>query len=111
MKIESTEAKRYDWDQCKSWNYKLTHLDPKRSVVYAEVTGDHGDASSQDLERIYYIVDGNAEFTVGSEVALVSRGDVLTIPPHTIVVTTPFPVLLSNSFFSWSSGIIEAERL
>jgi len=83
MKIESTEAKRYDWDQCKSWNYKLTHLDPKRSVVYAEVTGDHGDASSQDLERIYYIVDGNAEFTVGSEVALVSRGDVLTIPPHT----------------------------
>lgn len=37
MHITKQDSKTQNWDQVKSWNYKLPHLDPKKSVVYAQV--------------------------------------------------------------------------
>lgn len=83
MKITQSQSVYQDWDETKSWNYKLNHLKPYQSIVYAEVTNDHGEVHTNDVERIYYIVDGQGEFVVDGKITQVSRGDVFTIPPKT----------------------------
>lgn len=83
MKISHKDNIRHDWDRVRSWNYKLQHLDPKQSVVYAELDGDHGEVSTNNQERIYYILDGEGEFTINGEVTKVEKLDVITVPPHT----------------------------
>lgn len=84
MKITQSQSVREDWDQTKTWNYKLKHLSPYQSVVYAEITNDHGEVHTNDIERIYYIIDGAGEFVVGDEITKVEKGDVFTVPSHTI---------------------------
>ncbi len=83
MKITQHQSTRQDWDQTKSWNYKLKNLSPYQSVVYAEIQNDHGEVHSNDIERIYYIIDGEGEFVYNSETISVIKGDVITIPPRT----------------------------
>lgn len=83
MKIEKENAIREDWDEVKSWNYKLPQLEPRMSVVYAELEGDHSLVHTEDLERIYFIIDGQGEFDIGQEKINVNAGDVVTIPPKT----------------------------
>ena len=83
MKIDRNQAIKEDWDEVKSWNYKLLHLDPKMSVVYAELEGDHGLVHTNDLERVYYIIEGKGEFIFNNEKILVDTGSVITIPPKT----------------------------
>ncbi len=84
MYISKEEAKREDWDSVKSWNYKLPHLAPKMSVVYAEVVGEHGEVSAKDSEWVYYIIEGSGKFTIGGVVTDVSAGDVITVPPNAV---------------------------
>ena len=84
MKITKTQAIRHDWDQTKSWNYKLRHLNPYQSIVYAEITNDHGEVHTNDAERIYYIVDGDGEFIISGAIIMVTKGDVFTVPAHTV---------------------------
>lgn len=83
MKISQKQAIREDWNQVKSWNYKLNHLFPKMSVVYAELDGDHGQVHTKDFERIYYILDGKGEFDIQGKKTGVQKSDVITVPPHT----------------------------
>jgi len=84
MKITQKQSIREDWDQTKSWNYKLKHISPYQSIVYAEITNDHGEVHTNDIERIYYIIDGDGEFVIDSEVTKVAKGDVFTVPPKTV---------------------------
>ena len=84
MKITQDQSIRQDWDQTKSWNYKLKHVNCYQSVVYAEVVNDHGEVHTNDVERIYYIVDGEGEFVIGKDLTKVAKGDVFTIPPHPV---------------------------
>ena len=83
MKISKQDSVRQDWDDVRSWNYKLKHLDKYQSVVYAELDGDHGEVNTTDLERVYYIIAGQGEYINDGKTTLVSAGDVITIPPHT----------------------------
>ncbi len=83
MKVQKQNAVRHDWDQIKTWNYKLPHLKDYQSVVYAEVKGDHGQVTTSNLQRIYYIIDGQGEFDLSGEVISVQSGDVMTIPANT----------------------------
>lgn len=83
MKITKKESIRENWDKVKSWNYKLDHLSPKMSVVYAELEDTHGKVSTKEIERIYYIINGQAEFIINNKKTLVKKGDVITIPPKT----------------------------
>ncbi len=85
MKIKKSETNREDWDQVRSWNYKLKGVKGSyQSVVYAELDGIHGEVATGDVERVYYILSGKGEFKVGEEKISVEVGDVLTIPPNTI---------------------------
>lgn len=85
MKVTIDQAKREDWDKVKSWNYQLPHLSPKRSVVYAELEGVHGEVESGELERVYYIMEGEGEgeFVINGESILIKAGEVITVPPNT----------------------------
>lgn len=83
MKISSSQAIRQDWDKVKSWNYKLTNISPKMSVVYAELEGDHGEVKTKDIERVYYILDGKGEFIFGGKTIKVQKSDVIIVPPKT----------------------------
>jgi len=65
----------------KSWNYKLKNLN--KSVVYAEIVGEHGETETTDVERIYYIVGGRGEFEYLNKKFAVDEGDVITIPVKT----------------------------
>lgn len=84
MKIAKTQATREDWDEVRSWNYKLPiELSGYQSVVYAELDGDHGSVNTEDTERIYFVIAGSGEFTFNGEAIDVEAGDVLTVPPNT----------------------------
>lgn len=83
MYISRDNSKREDWDKVKSWNYKLPHLSPKLSVVYAEVEGEHGEVTTRESEWIYYIIEGNGKFIINGETTKVSGGDVITVPAKT----------------------------
>ena len=81
MKISNNTSVREDWDDVKSWNYRLDSQN--RSVVYAELAGVHGEVKSKDVERIYYIVSGKGEFYIDGKIVTVESGDVLTVPMQT----------------------------
>lgn len=83
MKISKEQSIRHDWENVKSWNYKLTDFSPKQSVVYAELEGDHGEVHTEGVERIYYILDGEGEFNIEGKVTTVGKEDVITVPPKT----------------------------
>lgn len=83
MKITKKESIRQDWDQVKSYNYKLKHLSNYQSVVYAQLDGDHGEVSTKELERVYFIIDGKGEFDIAGIKTQAGQGDVITVPPHT----------------------------
>lgn len=82
-KISKYQSKQQDWDQVKSWNYKInTPLTPN-SVVYAEIQGEHGEVITGDREYIYYILSGTGKFISQDEEIQVGEGDVIVIPPQT----------------------------
>jgi len=83
MKISKKQSIKENWDKVKSWNYKLKHLSKYQSVVYAELDGDHGEVETKEVERIYYVIEGDGFFEIGNEEIKVSQGDVVTVPPHT----------------------------
>lgn len=83
MKISKQDAKRQDWDKVRSWNYKLRHLEKYQSVIYAELDGDHGEVATNDVERVYFILEGEGEFDIAGEITQVKQNDVITVPPHT----------------------------
>lgn len=83
MQIEKINSIKKDWDKVKSFNYKLPHLNPPKSVVYAEIEGEHGEVTTRDSEWIYYIIEGSGIFTIAGKDFEVNSGDVVTIPANT----------------------------
>jgi quercetin dioxygenase-like cupin family protein len=80
-KITSRGAFRHDTDALKGWYYQLPEVDGGKSVIYVEVTGDHGQRVIKDKPRIYYVFEGEGEFTVNGETTTANQGDLIVIPP------------------------------
>ena len=83
MYIPNDKAIREDWDEVRSWNYKLQHLSPQKSIVYAEIKNEHGEVTTKESEWIYYIIEGKGTFIINNEATNVSAGDVITVPANT----------------------------
>lgn len=84
MKISKNQAICQDWDKVKSRNYKLKHLSNKyQSVVYAQLNGDHGEVSTKDIERVYFIIEGSGKFIINEKIIQIEAGDIITVPPRT----------------------------
>ena len=80
-KIAQKDAYRHDTQAQKGWYYQFPDVEGGRSVIYSEVTGDHGQRVIGEKPRIYYIFAGEGEFTVNGETTIAVSGDVIIIPP------------------------------
>lgn len=81
-KISQKEAYKNETDAVKGCYYELPDVDGGRSIIYAEVTGDHGQRTVGTKPRIYYIIAGEGEFIINDEFTMGTLGDVIVIPPH-----------------------------
>lgn len=62
--------------------YQLPEINGGTTVAYAEFRGEHGQRTIGDRSRIYYILDGSAEFEVNGEKFLAEKDDTVAIPAH-----------------------------
>jgi mannose-6-phosphate isomerase-like protein (cupin superfamily) len=53
------------------------------SAALLEVTGRHGKIKTMSSDRVYFIVEGKGEFTVGDTVTSVGPNDVVIVPKGT----------------------------
>jgi mannose-6-phosphate isomerase-like protein (cupin superfamily) len=60
----------------------LPEVEGGRSVIYAEVSGAHGQSTIGARSRIYFILEGEGEYQINGEILSVKTGDVIVIPPQ-----------------------------
>lgn len=80
MIIKKAEAVSHGREGVSGIYYQLPHIQNGTTVAYAEFTGEHGQRTIGERERIYYILEGNAEFEINGEKTYVQQGDVVVIP-------------------------------
>jgi gentisate 1,2-dioxygenase len=81
IKLSEKDAYRNDTAAQDGWYYQLPDVNTGTSVIYSEVTGDHGQRVIGPHPRIYYIFEGEGEFTINGEVTSAKPKDVIVIPP------------------------------
>ena len=81
MYIAGKEAKVKHVGSMKIKEYKMTS---QFSGALIEIDGTHGKLKCLKEDRIYYIVDGEGEFSVEDESFTVTEEDVVFIPMNTI---------------------------
>ena len=79
-KYKLKDAKAFGWEGLKGWAYNDKEDFPNASAAYFEVTGSHGKIRTTKSDRVYYVIDGQGEFTIGDEVVPASKGDVVIVP-------------------------------
>lgn len=82
IKLSRKDAKPYGRIGVRAFNYPLPDVNGGSSVIYAELTGEHGERTIGARARLYYILDGHGEFVVNGEKTSVVSGDVIVIPPN-----------------------------
>lgn len=82
MRISKQDAIYHSRAGVKGVYYQLPEINGGTTVAYAEFTGEHGERTIGERARIYYILDGKAEFLVNGEKFDVVEGDVVPIPTH-----------------------------
>jgi mannose-6-phosphate isomerase-like protein (cupin superfamily) len=68
----SIAGRKYDSDQI-----------PENSFVYGELDGEHGQRTSSDEPRLYYVVKGSGSVEIAGKKSEISEGDLVIIPPNT----------------------------
>ena len=87
MVIYFNDAKLRDGGNIEIRNYITRDVTDSFSLAVATLNGLHDRTVSVSSDRAYFIIDGNAVVTVGSESKEVSSGDAVFIPqrtPHSI---------------------------
>jgi len=82
QKIQKSESFEHSTSALTGWYYQLPNVEHGKTIVYAEVHGDHGQRTIGDVTRIYFIIEGHGEFIVNSDSTKVTSGDVVVIPPR-----------------------------
>lgn len=82
IKLSRKDAQPYGRKGVSAFNYPFPDVNGGSSVIYAELTGEHGERKIGDRARLYYILDGQGEFVVNGEKTPVEFGDVIVIPPN-----------------------------
>jgi len=83
LKIPKTQAVKYNREGFKGYNYPLPNIENGSSILFAELTGDHGVRTIGDKARIYFILEGTGEFLINGKKVNVKPYDVVPIKPHT----------------------------
>lgn len=82
IKLSEKDAYQNNTDAQDAWYYQFPELNGGTSVIYSEVSGDHGQRIIGPHPRIYYIFEGEGEFTINGETTVAKPKDVIIIPPH-----------------------------
>ena len=98
-KLTKNDAVKYGSEGVTAYNYPLPNIESGSSVVYAELTGEHGERTTGDRSRVYYILEGEGEFIVDREKVKVQSGDVVPLPPHTTYNYWPTSPMLKVLLF------------
>lgn len=85
--------------------YQLPNLQNGTTVACAEFTGEHGERTIGDRERIYFVLEGSAKFRIDKEELIANEGDLVTIPKNSIYnlwpTTAKLKVLLYMELISF----------
>jgi mannose-6-phosphate isomerase-like protein (cupin superfamily) len=81
IKLSRAEAFEHEQSGLVAWYYQFPEVGNGMTLIYAEVTGDHGQRRIGDDARIYYVIDGEGDCTVDGESTTMRQGDVIVIPP------------------------------
>ncbi len=87
MKIPKKNTSKFSWGKVWGLNYK--YPDYNRSILFAELDEPHGEVSTKEFERLYYVLGGNGVFTIAGKLENVQKGDTILIPPKTTFDYTP----------------------
>lgn len=82
MKISKNQAIHHGREGVDGYYYQLPDVQGGTTVAYAEFTGEHGQRTIGQKERVYFVLDGEAEFEVNSERFSAVKGDLIVIPPY-----------------------------
>lgn len=83
MKFELKNTRQVGWDGIKGWVYNDKEHFENASAVYFEVTGSHGKVKTTKSDRVYFVLEGQGEFTFNDEVIPVKATDVIIVPKNT----------------------------
>lgn len=83
VKLSRKDAIKYGRVGVVGYNYQLPEVESGTSIVYAELTGEHGERVTTSRARIYYILSGEGTFIVAGEKITVFPEEVIVIPPNT----------------------------
>ena len=83
MKFKLKDAFEFGWEGLKGWAYSSKDDFANASAAYFEVTGRHGKVKNTKSDRIYLVLDGRGEFSIGDEVVPVEKTDVVVVPKNT----------------------------
>ncbi|MBI4973998.1 cupin domain-containing protein [Candidatus Roizmanbacteria bacterium] len=81
-KITKARAIHHGRPGVDGYYYQLPQINKGTTIAYAEFTGEHGERTIRNRERIYYILEGTAEFLVNGEKFLVEAGDLVPVPTN-----------------------------
>lgn len=98
-KLTRQESQPYGRKGVSAFNYALPDINGGSSVIYAELTGVHGERTIADRARIYYVIEGAGEFVVNGNKIVVGAGDVIPIPPHATYNYWPIKGILKCLLF------------
>ena len=80
FKISKQDAIHHGREGVDGYYYQLPQIEKGTTVAYAEFTGEHGQRTIGDRARIYYVLEGNAEFEINGEKFNATATDLITIP-------------------------------
>ena len=83
MKFSLKDAHEFKWEGLKGWAYNSKEDFANASGAYFELTGSHGKVRTDKSDRVYFVVGGEGEFTIGGKVFSVGEKDVVIVPKNT----------------------------
>lgn len=82
MKISKSQAIHHGREGVDGYYYQLPNVQGGTTVAYAEFTAEHGQRTIGEKERMYFILEGEAEFEVNGEKFDAVKDDLVVIPPQ-----------------------------
>ncbi len=83
---------------------------PSISLTWVSLYGRHEKVVNDISDRVYYIIDGEADFDVGGELGSVTGGDVVYIPkgvPYVFTGHMTYVVMNSPGYVPESDRVVE----
>ena len=81
--VNIEEAIPYGRTGVEAWDFKLPEIESGTSVAYAKITGEHGERTTGDRARVYFIINGTGEFKIEDQTISVGPKTTVSIKPHT----------------------------